>query len=610
MTGCVTEPPDIHIVDTSQDMDASVHVGHPDLGQPDTRPREDADVPMDTQMESWDAWTVRDGQTPDDTGTGMDTPEHLGPAPVITELMFENPDVLVDANGSPTDWIEIFNPHPNAIDLSQFTLIHRGSPPQHWPFPTYALPPGAFLLLFASGTAQEPAVPPFHTHFTLADSNGYLAVSHRNGSVIQEMNFDIEMESEQSHGIPMEKTARALIEAGDSVRYRLPSDGSVDLVWYTPEYDDRLWAEGVFPVGHDGTPPEMPDELIAGSVQDWSENGQQGHRGWTYGYWNRSEDADDVYAPNEFLPFPRQAADFSAENFWDGTRWRWFDGNPPWTSISSRNMHPNGENNGHEHWPIRRWEATRAGPLIIDWRLRKADLGSSGLTGYVMHNGQVIDEQALDGRDGTGIRRDRYIARVARGDMFDFAVSPIGPAGDIDDFQDRVSMIAEIYTSARLALDEGTSLNVVEESAIYLRAQFDVERPLPPGGNLVLRVQYDDGLVVYFNGAHAADENSPDMLSWNVSARADKPNDQTQIDEQFILDTHMLREGDNHIAFHVLPGPGADQRSWILPTLEYVFPNLIENDDPNQPGRWKQRRLDQPTPGEPNLSGRSELPPN
>ena len=92
-------------------------------------------------------------------------------------------------------------------------------------------------------------------------------------------------------------------------------------------------------------------EIIADSSDDWSTTGEQGENGWYNGYYNLTTDFDLSYELDDFI-------EFDPIEHWRGTNWRLVPSNAPWTSIGNAAgadfVHPNGINNGEEHWAIRR----------------------------------------------------------------------------------------------------------------------------------------------------------------------------------------------------------------------------------------------------------------
>lgn len=143
----------------------------------------------------------------------------------------------------------------------------------------------------------------------------------------------------------------------------------------------------------------------------------QGTNGWTYGYYNRTADVGGVYSGTEFQNMPVAGGGYA------------IGGNPPWTSIANNlTGHPNGTNNGAEHWIARRYTvgAGEGGAAFdINWLLRKNNtVCGDGVTGFIYHNGTQIDSLAIAGNAGTGSLRRASIPLVSAGDTIDLMVSP------------------------------------------------------------------------------------------------------------------------------------------------------------------------------------------
>ena len=112
-----------------------------------------------------------------------------------------------------------------------------------------------------------------------------------------------------------------------------------------------------------------------------------------------------VYQSTNFVPFPSLGTVYGPENFFNGTTWDWYAGNPPWTEIGRTNGHPNGSNTGLEHWAIRRWISEVSGTIRVDWFLRKAASGGNGVTGRIYHNNLQRDSALITGSNVTGTNR-------------------------------------------------------------------------------------------------------------------------------------------------------------------------------------------------------------
>ena len=236
-----------------------------------------------------------------------------------------------------------------------------------------------------------------------------------------------------------------LITDGAPLRYLVPRDGSLGGSWRSPAFNDSTWPSGQNGIGYEVDPGAYNASVIADSRGDFSTAGQQGANSWINGYYNLSLDPDATYQATDFQPFPRSDGPWGADNFWDGGGWEWFNGDPPWDAIYAADVHPNGVNNGEEHWVIRRWHSTVNGPITVRFAVRKSNLNGSGVTGKAFKNGTEIYTKAISGTDGVGF--DVYLnTTVQVGDVFDFALTPLGIGGDPGDGADGSIMTATILS--------------------------------------------------------------------------------------------------------------------------------------------------------------------
>jgi hypothetical protein len=95
---------------------------------------------------------------------------------VISEFLADDESVLADEDGDYSGWIEIFNPTAAAINLAGHFLTDEQSNPTRWGFPGTTLPPGGFLVVFASGKDRTNASAPLHANFSLENDGEYLAL--------------------------------------------------------------------------------------------------------------------------------------------------------------------------------------------------------------------------------------------------------------------------------------------------------------------------------------------------------------------------------------------------------------------------------------------------
>ncbi len=71
--------------------------------------------------------------------------------PIINEVMASNSNVIADEDGSYEDWIELYNPGPDSIQLGGYGISDDYDRPFRWVFPSYKMAPEEYLLIWASG---------------------------------------------------------------------------------------------------------------------------------------------------------------------------------------------------------------------------------------------------------------------------------------------------------------------------------------------------------------------------------------------------------------------------------------------------------------------------
>ena len=109
--------------------------------------------------------------------------------PIISEFMAINGDTLFDEDGNPSDWIEIYNPTPDPVNLSGWYLSDKHGELEQWQIPGVAgaggtpataviLEPGESKIFFASKKNRTSLTAPLHTNFRLEDQDESVILSN------------------------------------------------------------------------------------------------------------------------------------------------------------------------------------------------------------------------------------------------------------------------------------------------------------------------------------------------------------------------------------------------------------------------------------------------
>ena len=90
------------------------------------------------------------------------------PSVVLLNEIMANSITQLDVNGQPTDWVELYNRSPNAVDLSDTALTDNIDLPRKWAFPPSSIiPPNGFLTVRCDGDLPSSSA---NTGFSLKKS--------------------------------------------------------------------------------------------------------------------------------------------------------------------------------------------------------------------------------------------------------------------------------------------------------------------------------------------------------------------------------------------------------------------------------------------------------
>lgn len=90
-----------------------------------------------------------------------------GPPVLINEVMTDNDSAFADGEGNFFDWIELYNPNDEAVDLDGYALTDDEATPGRWRFPAVLIQPHGHLLVHASNLDRTNPDEPLHTNFRL-----------------------------------------------------------------------------------------------------------------------------------------------------------------------------------------------------------------------------------------------------------------------------------------------------------------------------------------------------------------------------------------------------------------------------------------------------------
>ena len=106
----------------------------------------------------------------------------LGQQVLINEVVSNNISGLSDEDGDLSDWIELYNPGKEALNLEGYWLTDDSTQNLMWQLPNVELSPGEHLLIFASGKDRTEGQ--LHTNFSIDEEGEVILLSDELGNVI------------------------------------------------------------------------------------------------------------------------------------------------------------------------------------------------------------------------------------------------------------------------------------------------------------------------------------------------------------------------------------------------------------------------------------------
>ena len=169
---------------------------------------------------------------------------------MINEFMAANSGGLTDQDGDSSDWIELHNDSNTTANLAGWHLTDNASDLTKWTFPATNLPPGGYLIVFASGKNRAVAGAELHANFQLSSGGEYLALVQPDGTVAQAFSPTFPPQRENvSYGFQLQTTVTQLLSTGAVARLLVPTNDSLGLTWTTRSFNDSSWLATNTPLG-------------------------------------------------------------------------------------------------------------------------------------------------------------------------------------------------------------------------------------------------------------------------------------------------------------------------------------------------------------------------
>lgn len=96
---------------------------------------------------------------------------------IINEIVASNATGLRTRQGKYEDWVELFNPTTESVNISGWYLTDSLNNLAQWQFPDgVILKPGGFMIVFCDGWVDSQPLGEYHSNFSLSKSGEYLAL--------------------------------------------------------------------------------------------------------------------------------------------------------------------------------------------------------------------------------------------------------------------------------------------------------------------------------------------------------------------------------------------------------------------------------------------------
>ncbi len=506
-------------------------------------------------------------------------------AVIISEFMAANGTTLADDDGEYSDWIELSNLSSAPVNLLNWSLTDSPGSLTKWRFPATNLPPGGFLVVFASEKDRRVPGAPLHTNFKLSAGGEFLALVEPDGVTVASRfapTYPPQV-PDVSFGFGAEVVSRTLVATGAVGRVLVPSDGALGLAWTTRLFDDAGWGRATNGIGFETGEAEFNAGAAAAAIA--------GHSPLLHLRLSEAAGAtaanDGSLGPaangavlngvtlNQAGARPPAFTGFETDNFamrFDGVDdkidvpsnaalnpaaftvevWARVNGGAGTyrCPVASRDDFPQrgylfyaGDNNLWQFWTGVSgggWQSMGSPSNVVvgEWTHLVGTYDGTTKNFYV--NGALVGSAATVLAPNTA-RPLRVGAGATEGaGQFFFN-------GDVDEVAvfGRALSGAEVtghYLAARtgagspvggpptnfnftasIQTDLRAAMAGVNASA-YARFPFVIENPATVG-RLLLRMKYDDGFVALINGQPAASANAPaeDALAWNSAATSRRP---------------------------------------------------------------------------------------
>ncbi len=533
----------------------------------------------------------------------------------ISEFLSDNASGLTDADGMTSDWLELENTSGAAVNLDGWFLTDDALVLNKWRIPAVTVLAGGRLVIFCSAKDRSNPAAELHTNFSLDAAGEYLALVQPDGlTVVSEYNPYPAQRGDISFGVARVTTDDRVVTPESAAKWHVPTSGTLGLSWNENGFADGSWTSVSAAVGFQqstGGPAPQAYWTFDDTNLDVIAGLATSINGAAY-----STAVPSQLGAGKSLAFSSVDNDYTtalidvSETAYTASFWfRTTNANAGLLSIADGDL----GNGGHDRHLFLSAGNIRARTWNNETISSTGKAYANGAWHHVAHvyggteGGQKIYVDGILVATGAKAFSDfNWQKRLHLGFSNDAASQYLN--GEIDD----VGVFAASLTAAQVAVlasgstplalsgvtpyvrsNVSASLYNVNSSG-YLRVPFTLPRPAADYEEVLAKVRYDDGFILYLNGTEVARRNAPAGETWNSAALADRALSAAITVEEIDLTAFksLLTVGTNVLAVHALNS--------LTNSVDFLFsPELICRDVEENGSRY----MATPTPGLANAGG-------
>ncbi|HLP78800.1 MAG TPA: lamin tail domain-containing protein, partial [Candidatus Paceibacterota bacterium] len=428
---------------------------------------------------------------------------------IISELVADNNGSLLDEDGDRSDWIEIHNAGAGTVNLGGWHLTDDAANLTQWTFPSTNLPPGGFLVVFASAKNRAVAGAQLHTSFQLNASGEYLALVKPNGITIAHEfapAFPPQV-SGVSYGLDIVDSPVTFVTNSNPIKWLVPLNaGAMPADWATTNFNDAAWSSGFPGLGYSGGTATNFGTLPATNNVARSKPTMQSSTN-TFG--------PQIAVNGNYTDYTHTLAGANLPATWEVNLttncgierivlWNRTSNKSRLRDITVRILSADGTATNYTSALLNPENVLGGG--VLNQGPDQISINLTQQTGALMIGGRVRVTRTPDpdrsGSGGTGTTSEADVLALAEVEVFGAGMT-VTTGGAFANL---------VQTDIRSAM---TNVN----STALMRVPFLIpEEELPVLDRLTLRMKYDDGFIAYLNGVEIARRNSPATPAWNSAA--------------------------------------------------------------------------------------------